>query len=194
MSREEGGKRRRDPKILFPLRERTVKLLTEVFEKNKEKISSPNKYAFASDLLDAVLEIAKDGDVKALEVYLKFLGFMFKKGYLPVPFSVISRGRLEYSDIKENFKSVSGSLMDGKGPESLLHLYFYTFLHSDNVVMTKDGDSCYKLDAVLAFPIMDEGVIGNFYRPSLEGLIEGMGYKVASLTIEKDFVGLKFCK
>jgi hypothetical protein len=194
VTKEQGGKRQRDPKILFPLRERTVKLLIEVFEKNKDKIYSPNKYAFASDLLDAILEVVKNGDVRALEVYLKFLNAMFKKGYLPVPFSVVSKGKMESSEIKENFRSISSSLVDGKGPQSLLQLYFFTFLHSDNVNLVKDGESCYKMDAILAFPIMDEGVIRNFYLPSLEGLVEGMGYKVVSSAMEKDFVKLKFCK
>jgi len=53
---------------------------------------------------------------------------------------------------------------------------------------------CCDLEAILTFPIREENVIKNFYQPSLEGLIEGMGFKILKSKIDSESVNLYFCK
>jgi len=190
--------RRKEPKMLFPLRESTVKKLKKIFYANKNNISSSDVYNFASDILDKFLEMIENGDLTSIDLYMRFAFFLYKNGYLPVPFSIVSEGKLDPTRLKESFKTVASNLYGNKinknNINELLNIYFSAFLHSNTIQINFEKDTCCDLEAILTFPIREENVIKNFYQPSLEGLIEGMGFKILKSKIDGESVNLYFCK
>jgi hypothetical protein len=190
--------RRKEPKMLFPLREKTVKKLKEIFYANRDKISSADVYNFASDILDKFLNLIENNDLKSIDIYIKIISSLYRNGYLPIPFSVVSEGKLDPAKIKESFKvlpsNLYGSEMDKKDINDIINVYFYAFLHVDNIRINFEKDMCCNIEAMLTFPIREESIVKNFYQPSLEGLIEGMGFRVLKSKIDSEFVSLYFCK